>query len=52
MAGGHCASTENFEPRLSANSIEARPGDTTGMSSTERSAVMPESLMVSMHTAS
>ena len=31
---------------------EARPGPITGMSSTERSAFMPESLIVSMQTAS
>ena len=37
---------------MSAVRYDALPGPITGMSSTERSAFTPESLIVSMHTAS
>ena len=43
---------EKRSPSISAVSMETLPGPNTGMSSTERSAATPESLMVSMHTAS
>ena len=42
---------EKRSPNINAQSIAARPGPNTGMSSTERSAATPESLMVSTHTA-
>jgi hypothetical protein len=37
---------------MSAVRYEQRPGPITGMSSTDRKAWTPESLIVSMHTAS
>ena len=39
-------------PSISAVRYEQRPGPMTGMSSIERRAFTPESLMVSMQTAS
>ena len=43
---------EKFSPNIKALSIDTLPGPTTGMRNTERRAATPESLMVSMHTAS
>ena len=43
---------EKRSPNISAVSIAARPGPITGMSRTDRSAASPESLIVSMQTAS
>ena len=48
----HMMRIEKRSPSINAVSMEARPGAITGMSSSERAAARPESLMVSMHTAS
>lgn len=45
------ATIEKRLPSIIAISIEARPGPITGIVSSERSAAMPESLIVSMQTA-
>ena len=42
---------EKRSPSISAVSMDTLPGPNTGMSSTERKAATPESLMVSTHTA-